>query len=447
MNSGQSSLERLPGNTGPRELIAELQKCVLFEPYPFVLDLEKCEGMWLATIDGRRIFDWAGFYASRLIGMNHPRLYEPAYLKRLQVAANNKIANPDFPTRDCVDYYRLLHSLAPACMRNPNLEVYVVNSGAEAVENMLKYMINLHEQKLVRKGKAPQARRFVYFDEAFHGRTVFALSVTQISGDPVLTKGFHGFAPGNIQIPFPAVDEALSGAQNSAKTGKTLDMIEMFLEQYPDEIVGIIVEPIQGAGGHRMAQPEFFRGLSRLANRHDVFLGFDEVQTAGGQTGTVFAIDQFDLPFPPHAVAVAKKFGNGAVYMYHPMDDRGVLDSTWGGSLADMVRFMQEWDIVRDEKLIEQVPEKADALVKGLHRLVGKHPGKMCNVRGMGLYQGFSLKQPETKTRLVDMALDEEDLLILGAGKDSIRFRPNLHVTAQDISLMIEKLDRCLAKV
>ena len=94
---------------------------------------------------------------------------------------------------------------------------------------MLKYMINLHQQKLLEKGKAPQARRFICFDEAFHGRTVFALSVTQISVDPILTKGFHGFAPGNIQIPFPAVDAMLSDTQNNAKTGKAPDMIETFL--------------------------------------------------------------------------------------------------------------------------------------------------------------------------------------------------------------------------
>ena len=84
-----------------------------------------------------------------------------------------------------------------------------------------------------------------------------------------------------------------------------------------------MVEPIQGAGGHRVAEPEFFRRLSALAHQYGVSLGFDEVQTAGGQTGTFFAIDQFDLPHPPTAVAVAKKLGNGAIYMLKPMDDIG----------------------------------------------------------------------------------------------------------------------------
>ena len=106
-----------------------------------------------------------------------------------------------------------------------------------------------------------------------------------------------------------------------------------------------------------MALPRFFRALSELAHKYDTFLGFDEVQTAGGQAGTFWAIDQFDLPHPPQAVASAKKLGCGVVYMLYPMEDHGVLDSTWGGHLADMVRFVQEMKIVRREKLIEAVPE------------------------------------------------------------------------------------------
>jgi L-lysine 6-transaminase len=201
---------------------------------------------------------------------------------------------------------------------------------------------------------------------------------------------------------------------------------------------------LQGAGGHRVALPEFFRGLSELAHRFDVGLGFDEVQTAGGTTGKMFAADLFDLPHPPHAVAVAKKFANGAVYMLHPMDDRGVLDSTWGGSLADMVRFVQELKIVREEKLIEQVPAKSARLVAVLDGLSRRHGGAIHNVRGLGLYQGFTLRKAEWKGPFLDRALQTENLLLLGAGRDSVRLRPNLNVTEADIALLGEKLDRVL---
>lgn len=428
-------------------LIDELRRYVVMDPQPFVLDLERCSGMWLATVDGQRIFDWAGYYGSKLLGHNHPRLTEPDYLARLARAANNKVANPDFLTPECLEYYRKLYELAPRCMDCDRLEVYTVNSGAEAVENMMKYLINLHDEKLLGEGRLPGARRFLYFDQAFHGRTVFALNVTQLSHDPVITKDFKGFVPGNIQIPFPSFDADRPAAWNVGQTERSLEIVRDCLERYRGEIVGIVVEPLQGAGGHRVALPEFFRGLSRLAHEFDTYLGFDEVQTAGGQTGTMFAVDQFDLPHPPQAIAVAKKFGNGAVYMLHPMRDRGVLDSTWGGSLADMVRFVQEMRVVEEERLIEQVPAKAAALADGLRGLGARHPGLISNVRGMGLYQGFSLPDGETRSELKRLALQEEDLLLLGAGRRTIRLRPMLDVTSDDIALLLEKLARCFDRL
>jgi L-lysine 6-transaminase len=440
------AMSRFPGPKS-QELIQELARYVVVDPYPFVLDLSRCRGMWIATVDGQQIFDWAGYYGAKLLGHNHPRLLEPEYTARLVQAANNKVANPDFLTPECLAYYRLLHEIAPRSMRNDRLEVYVVNSGAEAVENMMKYMINLHAEKVRASGERPGLQRFIYFDSAFHGRTVFALNVTQLNHDPIVTAGFKGFIPGNIQVPFPHRDSSRKEADNLAECEASLAIVEDCLSRYGREVVGIVVEPIQGAGGHRVSSPRFFQGLSELAHRFDVSLGFDEVQTAGGQTGTMFAIDQFDLPHPPAAVAVAKKLGNGAVYMLHSMADHGVLDSTWGGSLCDMVRVVEEMRIVRGEGLIEQVAGKAEALTRGLAQLERRHGGLVFNVRGMGLYQGFSLRHPGDRARLLDLALEQEGLLLLGAGVQSIRLRPPLDVTVADIERMLGMLARCLARL
>lgn len=429
---------QLPGPLSA-SMLAEMRRYVIADPYPFVVDLPRCDGMWLATLDGDRLFDWAGYYASKWIGHNHPRLFEPEYLRRLAYAANNKLANVDFLTPECLEYYRELHATAPRCMRSDRLELYAVNSGAEAIENMMKYLLNLHDRKSsARRG----ARRFIYFDQAFHGRTIFALNVTELSHDPVVTKDFHGLVHGNIQVPFPAIDTDAPASENRFRTDEALRRVERSLREHAGEIVGIVVEPIQGAGGHRVAEKAFFQGLSRLAHDHDVFLGLDEVQTAGGQTGTFFTVDQLELPYPPQAIAAAKKLGNGVVYMLHSMEDEGVLDSTWGGCLADMVRFCQEWRIVREERLIEQVPAKAEALVKRLQELRAEFPQLVSNVRGIGLYQGFSLATPALKSALVARALEQEKLLLLGAGRVSVRFRPNLHVTLQDIDLLAAMLRR-----
>lgn len=434
---------------GPRSqaLIDELKRYVVMTPQPFALDLERCRGMWLCTLDDQQIFDWSGYYGSKLLGHNHPGLFEPDYLRRLARAANNKLPNPDFLTPECVEYYRLLYRLAPACMRNDKLEVYAVNSGAEAVENMLKYLIRLYDQRIAQEGRPAGLRRFIYFENAFHGRTVFTLNITRLEHDLAATEDYENFLPGNLRAPFPCIDDRRSPAENRAATTASLQAVEAALERCADEVVAIIFEPIQGAGGQHVAEPEFYRGLSELAHRYGVFLAIDEVQTAGGQTGRMFAADLFDLPHPPQAIAVAKKFGNGAVYMRETVGEAGVLDSTWGGTLADMVRCVQEFSIVERERLIEQVPEKAERLVAGLRRLADRHAGLISNVRGLGLYQGFSVCDPQRRAQLTTSALQDEQLLLLGAGRRSIRLRPVLDVTAAEIDELLARLERCLQRL
>ncbi len=423
-------------------MLEELGRYVIATPYPFVVDLEKSEGMWLATVDGQRLFDWAGYFGSKLIGHNHPGLYEPSYVARLVRAANNKVANPDFLTPECLAYYRMLHQLAPEIMRSDKLEVYAVNSGAEAVENMMKYLVAMHNAK----GKGHTGRRFLYFDKAFHGRTVFALGVTQTI-DPVATKDFLGLSgSGNIKLPFPALNSDRSDAENDAEVRRSLEQVEGALRLMADEIVGIIVEPIQGAGGQRTALPSFFRGLSELANRYDVYLAFDEVQTGLGATGRMWGLDHFDLPHPPQAVAAGKKFGNGVVYMREPLTDVGVLDSTWGGSLADMVRVVREVEIVEAEGLVARAAENGARLAEGLRRVVAAHPGVASNVRGLGLYQGITLDTPARKAETIRVAREEFDLLLLGAGERSIRTRPNLSVTAEEVDDFLVRLDEALTR-
>lgn len=429
------------------EMLAELQRYVVCEPQPFVVDLEKCEGMYLATVDGQRLFDWMGFYGSKLIGYNHPQMFEPDYLRRLSYAANTKTANPDFLTAECLEYYRTLHRLAPRVMQRPGLEVYAVNSGAEAVENMMKYMVSRFNSKRMKQGKPVANRRFIYFDKAFHGRTVFALGVTQTL-DPVATKDFHGLTSGgNIKVPFPSYDADRTETENLRDAQNALAMVEMALSQMADEIVGIIVEPIQGAGGQRVGLPSFFRGLSELAHKYDVALAFDEVQTGLGSTGEMFAIDHFDLPYPPIAVATGKKFGCGVVYMGETLEEVGVLDSTWGGTLADMVRVVQELRIVEEEGLIAKAAENGAYLNRSLKDLQLRHQGIMLNVRGMGLYQGFSLDSAARKRQVIETALSERGLLLLGCGNQSIRLRPNLSVSREDIDLLTSQLDAVLCRV
>ncbi|MBF0361601.1 MAG: aminotransferase class III-fold pyridoxal phosphate-dependent enzyme [Oligoflexia bacterium] len=437
--------------TYPKELskkmIDELNEYVIVDPYPFVINLKKSHGPWMITVDGDEIFDWTGLYGSRLLGHNHPRMREADYVDRLITAANNKMANPDFLTEECLSYYRLLYKLLPECYKNQKPEIYVVNSGAEAVENMMKYLINLHRNRLQQQNKNVSTKRFLYFDQAFHGRTIFTLNITQLKHDPLLTRDYHGMVPGNLKVPFPALDNSLTYEENKSKTDEALSHIEFLMKTYSDEIIAVILEPIQGAGGQRIALPEFYTGLSLLCKKYQIFWGVDEVQTSAGVTGKFFCIDNFNIPHPPQAIASAKKMANGVLYMLNSMRDIGILDSTWGGNLADMVRFQQEWKIIEEEGYLTQIENKTKLLVESLKKLENKYSNIIYNIRGLGLYQGFSLRDSKNKGKLIDLALSKENLLLLGAGDYSIRFRPSIDITIEEIELLIIKLDSVLSDI
>ncbi len=101
--------------------------------------------------------------------------------------------------------------------------------------------------------------------------------------------------------------------------------------------------------------------------------------------------------------------------------------------------------VLEEGHVMEHVPQKTTILLDGLNALKDKHPDKIRNVRGMGLYQGFSLVNPQNLAKLVEYAQDEEKLILLEAGTDSIRLRPTMDVTVEEIRLMLDILDRCLA--
>ncbi|MGE5550325.1 MAG: aminotransferase class III-fold pyridoxal phosphate-dependent enzyme [Bacteroidota bacterium] len=429
----------------------EFYRLCITENYPFVLDLRGCHGSYLRTIEGQDILDWAGFYGSKMIAYNHPRLYEPDYVERLLVAANNKVPNPDYFTPECLEFYKTIVSHAPASLKtSPDLEVYAVNSGAEAIENMLKYLICKHNRKAGGRYRH-LPKRFVFFKNSFHGRTVFALSVTNVQKD-VVTADFHPLYSQNLQASFPACRFAPDGEGEYVKANtdaieRALFEIERYLENYQNQVVAIIIEPVQSAGGHHVTRPQFFHELSKVARAHDVYLAFDEVQTGMGLTGRPFAVDHYDLVQPPQAVAAAKKMGVGVLYMLDHLEDVGVLDSTWGGPLVDMVRVTQELRVVDEENLVAAAAVKGEQVRRRLWELAREFPAYITNVRGLGLFLGFTVPDPDRKgmrDRLVEAALREELLLLLEAGFDSIRLRPNLSVTQAEIDEFFTRLRRTM---
>ncbi|MCC7204187.1 MAG: aminotransferase class III-fold pyridoxal phosphate-dependent enzyme [Phycisphaeraceae bacterium] len=425
----------------------------LTENLPFMVDVGRSRGAYLATVEGQKILDFAGFYGSKFIGHNHPGLYEKAYVKRLVQAANNKAPNPDFLTPECFEFYRTAYGLPPAAMKaSRHREVYAVNSGAEAVENMLKYLIAKYNEIAGRPDRL-ERRRLICFRGSFHGRTVFALSITNVASR-VTVQDFHPLFQSSLLVDFPSA--CFSGADkgemrryNEMTTERSLEQVRRHLRKHEAEIVAAIIEPIQGAGGHNVATDEFFTELSVLGRKHQVFMGFDEVQTGMGGSGKLYYVDHLKLARPPQAVAVAKKMGVGVVHMLDRLKSVGVLDSTWGGPLVDMVRFVQEWKIARREKLIAAAAAKGMLLRKGLLELEERYPDCLFNVRGRGLMQGFTVLPHDdsaARDRLVDLLLESKLLLVLGAGRSSVRLRPNLSTTEEDIGRFLNLLGKGLAE-
>ncbi len=415
---------------------------------PFVIDLGKCHDSFLVTVDGQEILDFENHYASKLIAYNHPALFEPEYTKKLLLAANNKTANPDHVTPEIIEYYKLLHEIAPKCMRGyGKIDIVCFNSGAEAVENGMKYCVALWYEKNKNNPLSSLVKPcFISFDKAFHGRSVYTLGVTDMPHAKHVTEYYKDLVINNIRLPFPACDFDGGNEWNDEQINNCLYNIDLELEKNHAKIAGIITEPMQGASGHNVTKPDFFVKLSKLAQKYDVPLIFDEVQTSGGPTSSMFMCDGFNLPYSPTVICSAKKFGCGVVYFLNPMKNPSILDSTWSGSLVDMVRFVQEMKVVREEKLIEQVPEKSKYLVKRLRELQQNY-GIIFNIRGAGLYQGFSVRSNELRNWITETALQKENLLLMWAGTDSIRLRPHLHLKLEDIDSMVERLGRVLEKV
>lgn len=435
-----------------KSLLDEFRRYGTMEPRQFVVDLESCEGMYLVTIDGQKIFDWINYYASKLIAHNHPALYEPKYIKKLVRAANNKVSNPDFVTMELIEYYRLLHRIAPKCMRNHDKfdgQVFTLNSGAEAMENAMKYLVSIYKNKDVQRKipKNSDAPCFVFFQNGFHGRTIYTLNVSDMPHNKAATRDYHGLTVSNIMVPFPARNNDRSQEWNDELMKHCIKELDEALIQNGSKIAGIVVEPMQGTGGHCVPVDGFFRELSIIANKHEIPVCFDEVQTAGGLTGDVFTCDQFDLAFSPHVVASAKKFGCGVVYLLKHVKEEDWLDSTWSGSLTDMVRFVKEWSIVENEQLIEKSHRVAQHLEVGLKILAKKHDSKIYNVRGLGLYQGISFYDSKIRNNFIDIAFDKHSTLLMSAGSHSMRLRPNLSVTNDDVFKLLRVIDESLLEV
>ena len=396
--------------------------------------------------DKKEYLDLFSMFASMSVGYNHPYVLENK--DRLTDASLNKPTNSDVYSTQMAEFVETMGRMA-----QPEYLPYAfyVSGGALAVENALKTAFDWKVRKNLAKGKNEGGSKIIHFQESFHGRTGYTLSLTD-SPDTRKTDYFPKFEWPRIinpKLEFPATDEVIQIVKE--KEAKAVDQIERAMKEYPDEIAGLIIEPIQGEGGDNHFRESFFRQLRELANEHEFLLIYDEVQSGGGITGKMWAHQHYGDDCQPDIISFGKKTQVCGIFASnrlnevegHVFKESSRLNSTWGGNLVDMVRFTIYLEIIERENLLDQVKENGAYLKLGLESLQKNYPETVFNVRNRGLFGAFDLKSGEERDKSIEL-IAKEGAIMLGCGTKSIRFRPHLNISRIEIDQGIDMINQAL---
>lgn len=420
----------------PEEIHPELSKHMLVDGYDIVLNMAKSEGAYIFdSISGKKYLDFFTFFASSPVGLNHPKLLDPEFLERIKYAVANKPSNSDVYTEEMASCVKTFSRVAI-----PDYLPYLffVSGGALAVENCLKTAFDWKVRKNFAKGiKEEKGHQVIHFKDAFHGRSGYTMSLTNT--DPTKTDYFPKFDWPRISSPgirFPLTEESIKTVAAAEK--KSIAEIKQAIADNPDDIAAVILEPIQCEGGDIHFRKEFFQALRTIADENDILLILDEVQTGLGMTGKMWCHQHFDIE--PDIIAFGKKTQVCGVLASKRIDDikdnvfhtSSRINSTFGGNLLDMVRFDKYLEIIEEENLVDNAGRMGTVLLDGLQDLQQQFPGLISNVRGKGLLCSFDLPDTDSRNNAVSN-MRKHGMIILGCGKRSIRCRPRLNSTKDEI--------------
>jgi len=331
---------------------------------------------------------------------------------------------------------------------------FYIEGGGLAVENALKAAFDWKVRKNLANGQSEGGSKIIHFKECFHGRTGYTLSLTD-SPDKRKTDYFPKFDWPRIHNPkvsFPITDDVINEVKR--EEAKAVAQIESALAQYPGEIAGLIIEPIQGEGGDNHFRESFFRQLRKLADEHEFLLIYDEVQTGIGLTGKMWAHQHYGEDCRPDIISFGKKTQVCGMFAGQRMDEvddhvfkeSSRLNSTWGGNLVDMVRCTVYLEIIESEDLVSKARENGKHLYSGLSMLSQNHSDLVSNIRNKGLFAAFDLPSTEIRSKALEL-ISREGALMLGCGDQSIRFRPHLNISKSEIEHGISMIDKALSKI
>ncbi|HVV42803.1 MAG TPA: aspartate aminotransferase family protein [Nitrobacter sp.] len=370
---------------------------------------ESGEGAWLKGIDGERYLDFTSGVAVNALGHCHPHLVAALQQQATKLwHMSNLFKSPDGE--------RLAARL---CEQSFADFVFFANSGAEAMECVIKVVRRYHASK-----GHPERYRIITFEGAFHGRTLATLAAT---GSPKYLEGFGPPMDGFDQVPFGD--------------------IEAVKKAIGPQTAGILIEPLQGEGGVREPSHAFLRALRQLCDERGLLLAFDEVQTGMGRTGDLFAYRRVGVT--PDVMSLAKALGGGfpigaclATAEAASGMTPGSHGSTFGGNPLAVAAANAVLDVMLKPGFFDHVRRMSLLLKQKLASVIDRHPDVVAEVRGEGLLIGLKAVVPSGD--LVN-ALRDEKLLTVGAGDNVVRFLPPLIVTEAEIEESVQRLERACA--
>ncbi|GAB4578525.1 MAG: acetyl ornithine aminotransferase family protein [Anaerolineales bacterium] len=397
---------------------------VVSPSYPRAADLVMSHGrgseIW--DIDGNRYLDFVAGIAVNSTGHSHPQV-----VKAIQEQAEKFIhISSDYYHPLWVEISEKLSEIAP--FSEPAV-TFLTNSGTESVEAAIK-LARFHTGR----------SNFIGFLGAFHGRTMGSVSFT--ASKALYHKGFYPLMGGVTHVPFPDPYRPLLASKPGEDYGETV--VRYIEEQVfgrlhdPEEVAGILVEPIQGEGGYVIPAPGFFPALRALCDKYGILLIVDEVQSGVGRTGKWWAVENFGVE--PDIVAAAKGIASGVPLgamiarksvVTWPMGAHG---NTYGGNPIACAAALATLELIEKEYMANAV-EIGTYMLEALEEIQMRHP-KIGQVRGKGLMLGVELVEDrETKTpakhlrdRTEELAF-EHGLVVMGCGPSTVRMAPPLCLT------------------
>ena len=428
---------------GPRaKAIIEREQAVVSPSYTrgYPLVMARGSGAMVEDVDGNVFLDCAAGIAVNSTGHSHPdvvRAITGQAEKFLHMSGTDFYYEPQV---------QLAEELAKVVPIRGGVRAFFGNSGTEAVEACLKLSRYTTGRTNV-----------IAFLGGFHGRSMGSLSLT--ASKALQRRGFGPMLPGVYHAPYADCYRCPVGLNPESCQAECLRYLEdqIFVHLVsPDEVAAIIVEPIQGEGGYIVAPDQFLQRLRQLTSAHGILLVADEVQSGMGRSGRMFAIEYSGVE--PDMVAIAKGVASGmplgvaaarsGLMAWPP----GAHASTFGGNPVSCAAALATLKLLK-ERLVANAADVGAHLMDGLKGLMAKHR-LIGDVRGRGLMVGVELVRDRTTK---ERAIEERDavvneafsrgLLLLGAGKNAIRFSPPLVITRDQADVAVQIVNESLSVV